>query len=119
MKYSTLHELETTREMVDAFGGYNHNLRINDGEFYDMENLSSAHLPVLSPRSGRKTYAEPTAAQGLIAKDSLCYVDGTYFVMNILSGRIMTYAPIDTSVLGQSSSFVDRPMSTRYSFITK
>ena len=82
MRYSTLNELQTTREMVDAFGGYNHNLRIGEGEFYDMENLSSARYPVLSPRGGRKTYAEPSNAQGLIAKDSLCYVDGTNFVMN-------------------------------------
>ena len=82
MKYSTLNELETTREMIDVFCGYNHNLRINNGEFYDMENLSPAYYPVLSPRSGRGTYAEPASAQGLIAKDSLCYVDGTHFVMN-------------------------------------
>ena len=82
MKYPTLPVRPSTREMVDVFRGYNHNLRIGDGEFYDMENLSSAMYPVMSPRSGRKTYAEPGSAQGLIAKDSLCYVDGAYFVMN-------------------------------------
>ena len=82
MKYPTLNELETTRELIDVFRGYNHNLRINDGEFYDMANLSPAYYPVLSPREGRGIYAEPTAPQGLIAKDSLCYVDGTDFVMN-------------------------------------
>lgn len=81
MRYSKLTELETTREMIDVFGGYNHNLRIKDGEFFDMQNLSPAYYPVLSPRSGRKTYATPGAAQGLIAKDNLCYVDGTDFVM--------------------------------------
>lgn len=82
MKYPTLPVRPSTREMVDVFKGYNHNLRISDGEFYDMENLSPAHFPVLAPRTGRKTYAEPDSAQGLIAKDSLCYVDGSYFVMN-------------------------------------
>lgn len=82
MKYPTLPVRPNTREMVDVFRGYNHNLRIGDGEFYDMENLSSTMYPVMSPRSGRKTYAEPVSAQGLIAKDSLCYVDGAYFVMN-------------------------------------
>ena len=82
MRYSALTELKSTRETVEVFRGYNHNLRISDGEFYDMENLSSAMYPVMSPRSGRKTYAEPGSAQGLIAKDSLCYVDGAYFVMN-------------------------------------
>ena len=82
MRYSALTELKSTRETVEVFRGYNHNLRISDGEFYNMENLSSAMYPVMSPRSGRKTYAEPVSAQGLIAKDSLCYVDGAYFVMN-------------------------------------
>ena len=82
MKYPTLTEQETSREMIDVFSGYNHNLRIKDGEFYDMKNLSPAYYPVLSPRSGRTTYAEPSRAQGLIVKDALCYVDGTHFVMN-------------------------------------
>ncbi|MBR5571114.1 MAG: hypothetical protein IKV99_00530 [Oscillospiraceae bacterium] len=82
MKYPTLPVRPSSREMVDVFRGYNHALRIGEGEFYDMENLSSASYPVLAPRGGRKTYAEPKSAQGLIAKDSLCYVDGTNFVMN-------------------------------------
>ena len=82
MRYSTLNELQTTREMVDAFGGYNHNLRIGEGEFYDMKNLTSSFYPVLSPRSARKAYATPGGAQGLIAKDTLCYVDGEDFVMD-------------------------------------
>ena len=82
MKYPTLNELETTREMVDVFRGYNHNLRIHDGEFYDMKNLSPAYYPVLSPRSDRKTYVKPDSVQGIIAKDALCYVDGTDFVMS-------------------------------------
>ena len=81
MRYPTLAEIPTTREMIDSFGGYNHNLRIGAGEFYDMENLTSAHYPVLSPRPRRGIYASPTAPQGLIAKDALCYVDGGDFVM--------------------------------------
>ena len=43
MNYPTLIETEKTREVIDVFGGYNHNLRINDGEFYDMENLTSTY----------------------------------------------------------------------------
>ena len=81
MRYPTLAEIPTTREMIDSFGGYNHNLRIGAGEFYDMENLTSAHYPVLSPRPRRGIYASPTAPQGLIAKDALCYVDGSDFVV--------------------------------------
>lgn len=82
MKYPVLTELAATREMINIFGGYNHNLRIGDGEFYDMKNLSSDDYPILSPRAKRGIYATPTNPQGMISKDSLCYVDGMYFVIN-------------------------------------
>lgn len=81
MKYPTLTELNTSREMIDIFRGYNHNLRIGDGEFYDMKNLSSDDYPVLSPRRKRGIYATPSKPQGMIAKDALCYVDGADFVI--------------------------------------
>lgn len=68
--------------MVDIFQGYNHNLRIRDGEFYDMQNMSSDNFPVLSPRGKRGLYAGPSNALGMIEKDALCYIDGPEFVMN-------------------------------------
>lgn len=82
MKLPTLNEIATSRSIVDVFKGYNHNLRIGDGEFYDMQNLTSTHYPILSPRSKRGTYVEAFDPQCMIAKDSLCYLDGSYFVMN-------------------------------------
>ena len=80
--YPRLSEIPTTREMVDVFRGYNHNLRIGDGEFYDMKNLCSANYPVLSPRPKRGVYASPAALGGMIGKDTLCYVDGSEFVID-------------------------------------
>ena len=82
MKLPELIELSTSREMVDVFGGYNHNLRIGEGEFYDMTNLTSSNYPVMSPRGKRGEYTKVDNLQGMIAKDSLCYVDGEYFVIN-------------------------------------
>lgn len=87
MKYPTLNVLETGRDMMQNFRGYNHNLRIADGEFYDMENLTSTHYPILSPRPQRGTYAPDPGEteiepQALIAKDALCYVDGQCLVIN-------------------------------------
>ncbi len=82
MKYPTLREQQASREMIDTFRGYNHNLRIGDGEFFDMKNMTSNYYPVLSPREKRGVYALPDAPAGLIAKDTLCYVDGTDFVMD-------------------------------------
>ena len=82
MKYPKLKEIPTSRELVDVFKGYNHNLRIGDGEFYDMTNLSSDNYPVLSPRPQRGIYATPNNPQGMVAKDALCYVDGGDFIIN-------------------------------------
>lgn len=83
-----LNEIPTSRDMLDVFRGYNHNLRISDGEFYDMSNLTSEHYPLLSPRGKRGIYEYPEGSgdshtiNGLISKDSLCYVDGTKLYIN-------------------------------------
>ena len=82
MKFPTLEEQKASRDMIDSFRGYNHNLRISENEFYDMKNLTSTHYPILSPRSKRGVYTSPYNPQGLIAKDALCYADGQYFCMN-------------------------------------
>ena len=88
MNYPTLMEISTERQMTDVFRGYNHNMRINDGEFYDMQNLTSTYYPVLSPRGKRGTYQYPEGSggdhtpNGLIAKDALCYVDGDKLFIN-------------------------------------
>ena len=82
MKYPKLRVPNTSRQMVDVFKGYNHNLRIDDGEFFDMKNITSDYYPVLSPRGKRGLYASPANPTGLIAKDALCYVNGSKFVIN-------------------------------------
>lgn len=89
MQYPTLAELNTSREWLDVFRGYNHNLRIGEGEFYEMTNLSSDNYPILSPRTKRGIYSAnesengtPLNPQALVAKDSLCFVDGNKFVIN-------------------------------------
>ena len=82
IQYPKLTAQDTSRQMIDIFKGYNHNLRISDGEFYDMKNLTADHYPILSPRGNRGVYAYDKQLNGLIAKDSLCYVDGRNFVIN-------------------------------------
>ena len=96
MRFPQLKELPTTREMVDVFRGYNHNLRISNGEFFNMKNMTSDDYPVLSPRGKRGVYTKPASPQGLIAKEALCYVDGSDFVMgaNRISMNLST-APED------------------------
>ena len=98
----TLTELPSSRDVIDVFGGYNHNMRIGNGEFYDMQNLTSAYYPLLSPRRQRGTYLTPDDnPRCLIEKDALCYVfkRGTnlFFVMNEHEYDLGT-TPIDAEV---------------------
>lgn len=82
MRYPTIQSITSGRDITVDFFGYNHNLRIGDGEFYDEQNLTSDVSPVLSPRKARGLFLQSGNVQGMIAKDSLCYIDGSYFVMN-------------------------------------
>ena len=50
MRYPKLTVQNVARQVVDVFGGYNRNLRIGDGEFFDMKNMTSDDYPVLSQR---------------------------------------------------------------------
>ena len=59
---------------TEAFGGYDHNLELADGEFYDMENLSADDYPLLAPRPRRGTAQAIEGVQGILAKDALCWV---------------------------------------------
>ena len=81
MKFSILKETQSSVSTVDVFGGLNHSLRVSDGEFYDMKNMASDHYPVLSPRRKRGLFQYANEGEhkvnGIIAKDVLCYVDGT------------------------------------------
>lgn len=67
---------EASRDFQETFGGYNHNLRISDSEFYDMQNMTGDFYPVLSPRGKRAKvpgthYEKP---QTMIWKDALCHI---------------------------------------------
>ena len=64
-------------QITEIFQGYNHNLKINDGEFYDMKNLTSSYFPLLANRNKRGIVSELSSPNGLLAKSKLAYVDGT------------------------------------------
>ena len=51
--YTTIPEYTASEQVTDVFGGYNHNLKINDGEFYDMRNLTSDYYPLMGNRQLR------------------------------------------------------------------
>lgn len=81
MRFPALQVPETVREVVDVFAGLNRGGRTGEGEFSDMENLTSDEYPLLSPRGKRGVYASPRNLQGMIGRDVLCWVDGSRFVI--------------------------------------
>lgn len=64
--YITIPESSTVETVVDTFGGYNHNYKIGDGEFYDMKNLTSDYYPLMGNR----------AARSLIQSGVFAYIGG-------------------------------------------
>ncbi len=53
IRYPKLKSSGRYRQVMDKFRGYNRNLRIGNGEFAEMENLTSDDYPVLSVRKNR------------------------------------------------------------------
>lgn len=71
------------------FGGYNHNLHAQDGELWDMQNLSSDLYPLLSPRRPRHLIRTLEKPNGFYAKDGLYWVDGTgFYADGVLVGTV-------------------------------
>ena len=73
--FPTLQETKTYQQVTDVFQGYNHNLKIGDGELYDMQNLTSDYFPLLANRSKRGIVTQLTEPGGLLAKEAIAYVD--------------------------------------------
>lgn len=75
--------LSASREMITQFGGYNHNLRIGDGEFYDVLNTTADYYPVLSPRRKRGTILPSMGSNvpgDMVYKKNLWYVWGNQVI---------------------------------------
>ena len=80
MEMPTLRRLWTSRRMVDAFGGLNRSPRTGEGEFAQMENLSSDFYPVLAPCPPREQL-DITGVTSLGAGQRLFYTQGTELVL--------------------------------------
>ena len=77
-----LAEAGTSRLMTEIFTGYDHNLKIADGAWYEEKNLSSVSYPLFSPRQRRGEMMQLANPQGILAKDALAYVDGSTLYYN-------------------------------------
>ena len=68
--------------MLSAFGGYNHNEKIADGEFYEMQNLTTDYYPVLGTRPQRGFIRELENPAGIFGCKYLVYVDNDKLYYN-------------------------------------
>ena len=73
--YANSNSNRKRRNMQNAFAGYNHNLVIEESQFYDMKNLTSDYYPVMSPRDKRGIIDSFSNPQGLFGGDKLAWVD--------------------------------------------
>ena len=68
-------------DFIDKFGGYNHNARINENEFYDMQNMSSDLYPIACARPKRGDIpASVLASVHLPSNKGMIYSGGFYYV---------------------------------------
>lgn len=74
--YPTIKETARSQQVTDTFGGYNHNLKIPEGEFYEMENLCGDDYPLLATRKQRNTLqVSAENLQAMVSKgDNLYYI---------------------------------------------
>ena len=74
------------------FGGLNHNPGAQDGEIYDMTNLSAGAWPLLSPRGKRGLENTIEAPGGIGARDRPFWASGTTFCYDgtAVSGLTLT-----------------------------
>ena len=82
MIYPTLQEVTRYREMTTTFGGYNHQLSCQDGQFYDMKNMTSQYYPILSPRQNRGIVKNFINPQGILDKEDLMWIDNEKLYIN-------------------------------------
>lgn len=86
-------ERSVQRRTTDVFAGYNHRLKIADGEFYDTKNLTTSYYPLLASRKKRGLVQHFTDFQGMASlNDKLAYVDN----------RVLYYDYAATPVTGLS-----------------
>lgn len=88
MNYPQLSTQTIKRTMINTFSGYDHRLVTSDTTFYDMQNMCTGLYPAISTRPKRAKVSTLTDARGLIAKDSLCWIDGNalYYNGNKITG---------------------------------
>lgn len=95
MLQPTLKAAYQSRLNTEIFKGYDHNPRIDDGEWHDEQNLSAKNYPLLTVRDRRGIIQKLDDPQGMLAKDALMYIDGSDVIYNGYPVNGITLSPED------------------------
>lgn len=82
MRFPTLRDTSKYREMTRVFGGYNRQISCEEGQFFDMKNMSSKYFPILSPRQNRGVVKKLSKPQGILDKEDLWWIDDKVLYKN-------------------------------------
>lgn len=94
---------EQTRLTVESFGGYDHRPACPEGSFFEAQNLSSRHYPLLSTRPERGVVRELEAPGGLIGKDALAFVDNGTLYYNDLPTAVTGLTAGEKQLVGMGA----------------
>lgn len=70
-----LNQVSRLVQQTETFMGYNHNLKIGAGEWYEEENLSAREFPLFAPRAPRGLVMELEEPGGIFAKQLAAWID--------------------------------------------
>ena len=82
MFYPKLQEVQRYRDMTTVFGGYNHQISCQEGQFFDMKNMTSNYFPIMSPRTKRGIVKAFTNPQGILDKEDMWWIDDKVLYKN-------------------------------------
>ena len=103
LPYAT--EIKQNIEYIQQFTGYNHNLRIEQSDFYDMKNMSLDHYPIISTRQGEDDkFVMDGTPNGLweYAPDTLMAVSGNQLRVGITTTSEGEIVPNSSILLSDS-----------------
>ena len=108
MKFPILNNTSQYREMTSVFGGYNHQLSCQEGQFFDMKNMTSLYFPILSPRQRRGIVKSFNNPQGILDKEEVLWIDNKKLYINGVEKELpgVTLSDESPKTLAKMGAFV-------------
>lgn len=108
--FPKLNALRTKEESMNVFRGYDRNVRIKEGAFRDMRNLTGDHFPVMAVRGQRRMVIDMAKADGEItgivntSRKGLLHTQGgkIYLYGNVLADMELGDKPKQFVMMGQN-----------------